>query len=274
MELRSATENLPQADTSARQDSATTGSDRPLILLIEDDASIQQLVRLYLEQAGYGFAVASTGDSGLARFTELRPALVILDLMLPGMDGWSVCVRIRDITPTPILMLTALRDEEDRLRGFDLGADDYLTKPFSPRELVRRVQAILRRVSIAAEPHAPEPETLTFGALVITPGARRVEVHGERIELRAKEYDLLLALAHAPDQVLSREELLRQVWGFEFLGDSRTVDVHMGLLRKKLEGDPGHPTLLVTVRGAGYRLDPSGGDEAANEGTSDGSLGE
>lgn len=252
---------------------AVPGDDPPLILLIEDDASIQQLVRLYLEQAGYRLLVASTGDHGLALFVEAQPALVILDLMLPGMDGWSVCVRIRDRSTTPILMLTARRDEEERLRGFDLGADDYLTKPFSPRELVRRVQAILRRVNVAAEAqHATEPEVLTFGALVITPAARRVELSGERIELRAKEYDLLLALARAPDQVLSREELLRQVWGFEFLGDSRTVDVHMGLLRKKLEADPTRPTLLVTARGAGYRLDPTGAARAASEGARDGSA--
>lgn len=253
----------------ARTTALGTDEDRPLILLVEDDASIQQLVRLYLEQAGYRLLVAATGDAGLAFFRETTPALVILDLMLPGMDGYSVCVRIREESATPVLMLTARREEEDRIRGFDLGADDYLTKPFSPRELVRRVQAILRRVTpTGGDAHGAEAETLRFGGLIIAPGARRVDVRGERVELRAKEFDLLLALARVPDQVLSREDLLRQVWGFEFLGDSRTVDVHMGLLRKKLEADQAHPTLLVTVRGAGYRLDPAGappGDEEASD---------
>ncbi len=229
------------------------------ILVVEDEASITRLVRLYLEQSGFRVVTASDGLAALTLHEREHPALVILDLMLPEMDGWEVCRRIRATSRTPILMLTARHTEEDRVAGLDLGADDYVTKPFSPRELVSRVRAILRR---AAQPEPPIAAPLTFPGLTITPEERRVESDGRRVELTAKEFDLLLAFARAPQHVYSREELLSRVWGYDFLGDSRTVDVHVGTLRKKIERDPAHPRFIQTVWRVGYKFDPSGGAEA------------
>jgi two-component system response regulator ResD len=228
------------------------------ILMIEDEASIVQLVRLYLEEAGYTMLTAPNGIAGLDAYTRERPDLVILDLMLPGLDGYEVCKRIRASAQTPILILTARRTEDDRVLGLELGADDYVTKPFSPRELVSRVRAILRRTSAPAGAAAAESETLSFPGLVIRPVARKVEVDGKAAELTAKEFDLLLALARAPEQVFSREALLSKVWGYDYLGDSRTVDVHIGTLRKKVEPDPAHPRYIKTVWTVGYTFDPSG----------------
>jgi len=225
------------------------------ILVIEDEASIIQLVRLYLEEAGYTVLATRNGVAGLEAHAKARPDLVVLDLMLPGLDGYEVCKRIRAIAATPILMLTARRAEDDRVLGLDLGADDYLTKPFSPRELVSRVRAILRRAAPAA---AAEPDRFDYPGLLILPAARRVEVEGRAVDLTAKEFDLLLALARAPDQVFTREALLNKVWGFDYLGDSRTVDVHVGTLRKKVERDPANPRYIKTIWAVGYRFDPSG----------------
>jgi two-component system response regulator ResD len=227
------------------------------ILVIEDEASIVQLVRLYLEEAGYTVLAAHNGIAGLELHAKARPDLIVLDLMLPGLDGYEVCKRIRATAQTPILMLTARRTEDDRVLGLDLGADDYLTKPFSPRELVSRVRAILRRAA-PANAGAAEPQRLAFPGLLIVPPARRVEADGRSVDLTAKEFDLLLTLARAPDQVFSREALLNKVWGFDYLGDSRTVDVHIGTLRKKVERDPGHPRFIKTVWTVGYKFDPSG----------------
>jgi two-component system response regulator ResD len=231
------------------------------ILIIEDETSIVDLVRLYVEEAGFTLAVAEDGASGLAAYERIAPDLVILDLMLPGIDGYEVCKRIRAQSRTPILMLTARRAEDDRVMGLDLGADDYLTKPFSPRELVSRVRAILRRTSLQA--NETEPARLEYPGLTIIPAARRVEVDGHAVELTAKEFDALLTLARAPDQVMARETLLSKVWGFDYLGDSRTVDVHIGTLRKKVERDPAHPRFIKTVWTVGYRFDPSG-DESVS----------
>jgi two-component system response regulator ResD len=231
------------------------------ILIIEDETSIVDLVRLYVEEAGFTLAVAEDGASGLAANERIAPDLVILDLMLPGIDGYEVCKRIRAQSRTPILMLTARRAEDDRVMGLDLGADDYLTKPFSPRELVSRVRAILRRTSLQA--NETEPARLEYPGLTIIPAARRVEVDGHAVELTAKEFDVLLTLARAPDQVMARETLLSKVWGFDYLGDSRTVDVHIGTLRKKVERDPAHPRFIKTVWTVGYRFDPSG-DESVS----------
>jgi two-component system response regulator ResD len=226
------------------------------ILVIEDEASIVQLVRLYLEEAGFAVRAVANGITGMEAHAKERPDLVILDLMLPGLDGYEVCKRIRAGAETPILMLTARRTEDDRVMGLDLGADDYLTKPFSPRELVSRVRAILRRASPAAG--QSEPERLEFPGLVVLPAPRRVEVDGKAVDLTAKEFDLLLTLAKTPDQVFTREALLSKVWGFDYLGDSRTVDVHIGTLRKKVERDPAKPRFIKTVWTVGYKLDPSG----------------
>jgi DNA-binding response OmpR family regulator len=229
------------------------------ILVVEDEASITRLVRLYLERAGFRVAEAADGRAALALHDRERPALVVLDLMLPKLDGWEVCRRIRATSRTPILMLTARQSEEDRVAGLDLGADDYVTKPFSPRELVSRVRAILRRAAQPDMPPTPAAETLAFDGLTITPAAHRVEVDGRRVELTAKEFDLLVAFARAPGHVFSREELLSRVWGYDFLGDSRTVDVHVGTLRKKVERDSAHPRFIQTVWRVGYTFDPAGG---------------
>jgi two-component system, OmpR family, response regulator ResD len=228
------------------------------ILIIEDEANIVDLVRLYVEEAGFTLVAAGDGQAGLTAYAQIAPDLIILDLMLPGMNGYEVCKRIRAHGHTPILMLTARRTEDDRVMGLDLGADDYLTKPFSPRELVSRVRAILRRTSLQSS--ELEPARLEYPGLTIIPAARRVEVDGRAVELTAKEFDVLLTLARAPDQVMARETLLSKVWGFDYLGDSRTVDVHIGTLRKKVERDPAHPRFIKTVWTVGYKFDPSGAE--------------
>jgi len=269
------------------------------ILVIEDEANIAQILRLYLEQAGYTVLTASDGVAGIELHAREHPDLVILDLMLPALDGMEVCRRIRAWASTPILMLTARQGEEDRIAGLELGADDYLVKPFSPREVVSRVKAILRRVPRGGAIHlAPtdaresknemEPalvaggrsltdavvqtqgvasrpgqekaadEELDFGGLRINIPARRVEVNGQKVTLTAKEFDLLATLAKSPDRVFTRESLLDQVWGYTFLGDGRTVDVHVGTLRKKIEAVPGAPHHIKTVWGVGYKFEPEG----------------
>jgi two-component system, OmpR family, response regulator ResD len=269
------------------------------ILIIEDEANIAQIIKLYLEQANFTTLIASDGAAGLEMHAREHPDLVILDLMLPALDGMEVCRRIRAWANTPILMLTARQSEEDRIAGLELGADDYLVKPFSPREVVSRVKAILRRASapvqlstadsanttaseitgFAAAALAAFPDTHTgnasfrvesasrgkidaeelhYGNLRITIPARRVEVSGQSVTLTAKEFDVLVTLASAPDRVFTRETLLDKIWGYTFLGDGRTVDVHIGTLRKKLEaaGDPAYSSPIKTVWGVGYKFAP------------------
>lgn len=233
------------------------------ILIIEDEANIVQVIRLYLEQASYSVISASDGIAGLELHAREHPDLVILDLMLPGIEGMEVCRRIRNWANTPILMLTARQGEEDRILGLESGADDYLIKPFSPRELVSRVKAILRRSAInitdsdksaREEQEATQDDEFRFGGLVINMPARKVIANGQTITLTAKEFDLLVALASAPDRVFTRETLLNQVWGYTYLGDGRTVDVHIGTVRKKLESIPGIPHHIQTVWGVGYKF--------------------
>ena len=235
------------------------------ILIIEDEANIAQLIKLYLEQANYTVITASDGVAGLEMHAREQPDLVILDLMLPALDGMEVCRRIRAWANTPILMLTARQGEEDRIMGLEIGADDYLVKPFSPREVVSRVKAILRRSTntnkenehVGAQPTASKKdEELRFGGLVINIPARRVEVNGQAVILTAKEFDLLVTLASSPDRVFTRESLLNQVWGYTYLGDGRTVDVHIGTLRKKIEAVVNAPHHIVTVWGVGYKFVP------------------
>lgn len=231
------------------------------ILVIEDEANIAQVIQLYLESAGYSVLIASDGVAGLELHAREHPDLVILDLMLPALDGMEVCRRIRAWADTPILMLTARQGEEDRIAGLELGADDYLIKPFSPREVVSRVKAILRRTShVEAQFGAAEGnEELRFGELLINIPARRVEVHGQTVSLTAKEFDLLVTLASAPDRVFTRESLLNSIWGYSYLGDGRTVDVHVGTLRKKIEAAGGWsstPYTIKTVWGVGYKFAP------------------
>jgi len=236
------------------------------ILVIEDEANIIQVMRLYLEQAGYTVLSASDGVAGLELHAREHPDLVILDLMLPALDGMEVCRRIRAWANTPILMVTARQGEEDRVSGLELGADDYLVKPFSPRELVSRVKAILRRTTatsskeqeaITEEHTTKKGEELHFGSLIINIPARRVIIEGQQVTLTVKEFDLLVTLASAPDRVFTREALLNQVWGYTYLGDGRTVDVHIGTLRKKLEAIQDAPHYIQTVWGVGYKFVPS-----------------
>lgn len=243
------------------------------ILIIEDEANIAQVIRLYLEQAGYTVISAADGVAGLELHAREHPDLVILDLMLPALDGMEVCRRIRAWAETPILMLTARQGEEDRIAGLESGADDYLVKPFSPRELVSRVKAILRRSATSSSTNSQEArsinaheeddkgkannEELRFGGLIINIPARRVMVNGEVITLTVKEFDLLVTLASNPDRVFTRESLLNQVWGYTYLGDGRTVDVHIGTLRKKLETSVGAPHHIQTVWGVGYKFVPA-----------------
>jgi DNA-binding response OmpR family regulator len=240
------------------------------ILVIEDEASIVRVIQIYLEQAGYTVIVANDGIAGLELHAREHPDLVILDLMLPGLDGMEVCRRIRAWASTPILMLTARQGEEDRIAGLELGADDYLVKPFSPRELVSRVKAILRRTALArsnaqtsikedveVEAGKQKNEEIRFGELVVNLPARRVMVNHRPVTLTVKEFDLLVTLASAPDRVFTRESLLNAVWGYTYLGDGRTVDVHIGTLRKKLETAGYASHAIQTVWGVGYKFVPS-----------------
>ena len=231
------------------------------ILIIEDEDGIVHLINLYLKNEGFTVVVAKDGADGLAMHAREHPDLVILDIMLPAIDGFEVCKRIRAWSKTPILMLTARSSEEDRITGLDLGADDYLVKPFSPRELVSRVRAILRRSSPSDAPipaneqaTAAKNEVLRFPGLTIDLPARRVEVNGVEIALTPTEFDLLALLAKSPDRVFTREILMNKVWGYDYLGDGHTIDVHMSALRKKIELAPGQ-RYIKTVWRVGYRFE-------------------
>jgi DNA-binding response OmpR family regulator len=217
------------------------------ILVVDDEKNIVELVRLYLGKEGYTVESAADGEDALAKAEALHPALIVLDLMLPKVDGWEVCRRLRARSPVPIIMLTARSDDVDKIVGLELGADDYLSKPFNPRELVARVRAVLRRAQ--QSPATGEP--LRMGRLVLDPPRREVTVDGEPVPLRAKEFDLLLALLQSRGLVLSREQLLNQAWGYDFLGETRTVDVHVAHLRSKLRGSG---VAIETVWGIGYKL--------------------
>ena len=217
------------------------------ILVVDDEANIIALARMYLEKEGYRVESARDGAEALRKVDELRPALMVLDLMLPQVDGWEVCRRVRASSDLPIIMLTARDDDVDKIVGLELGADDYLTKPFNPRELVARVRAVLRRVVRAGGP----AETLCIGDLSVDPARREATVADEPIALRNKEFDLLLALVEHRGIVLSREQLLGLAWGFDFYGQTRTVDVHIAHLRSKLAGSQ---VEIETVWGVGYKL--------------------
>ena len=220
------------------------------VLVVDDEHKIAHLVRDYLENAGFRVVVAYDGKMAMTQFRYEQPDLVVLDLNLPGMDGIDVARAIRQERNTPIIMLTARVEETDRIVGLELGADDYVTKPFSPRELVARVRAVLRR---AGESEPPSP-LLRIRDLVIDAEKRTVARDGEAIDLTTTEFDLLTVLARQPGRVFSRMELLDRVQGTAFEGYERTIDVHIKNLRKKLEPDPRHPTYILTVYGAGYRF--------------------
>ncbi|HEX7421301.1 MAG TPA: response regulator transcription factor [Thermoanaerobaculia bacterium] len=224
----------------------------PRILIVEDDAKTSASIEMYLRHEGYRTELARTGDEGLARARSTKPDLVILDLMLPGLNGLEVCRGIRGSSKTPIIMLTARSTEDDKLRGLDLGADDYVTKPFSPRELVARVRAVLRRTESTDE------DKLMAGDVALDPSTRDVTVRGESVALTAAEFQLLEALVRAPGRVFSRDDLTRRAFGESYEGLDRTVDVHIKNLRRKIEKDRANPTRIVTVFGVGYKFVPAG----------------
>ena len=224
------------------------------VLLVEDDATVRDVVSRYLGEAGYDVTEAVDGRAGLQSTRERLPDVVVLDLMLPGMSGLDVCRALRrDHDRLPILMLTALGEEGDRVRGLELGADDYVTKPFSPRELVLRVGSVLRRT----QPAAGDARPLADGDLLVDPAARRATLSGTPLALTTREFDLLAFLLAHPGHAFTRADLLAQVWGWEF-GDQSTVTVHVRRLREKIETDPTQPQRIATIWGTGYRYDPQG----------------
>ncbi len=223
------------------------------ILVVDDEEPIVELVASYLIAEGYVVQCAYDGITALSLARSVRPDLVVLDVMLPGIDGLEVCRRLHQETPVYVLMLTARAEEVDKLIGLSIGADDYLTKPFSPRELVARVKAILRR-NRQSPMHSLERPILQFDVLRINPERREVWRGDMLVELTPREFDLLYALASHPGRVFTREDLLQRVWGDDFAGIDRVVDVHVGVLRRKLEDDPSSATLIQTVRGVGYKF--------------------
>jgi len=232
----------------------TQAVERQRVLVVDDDPTVSEVVGRYLEHAGFAVAVVADGRVALDKALADPPDLVVLDLMLPGLDGLEVFRRLRAQAPVPVVMLTALGDESDRLVGLELGADDYVTKPFSPRELVLRVQSVLRR---STGPLAQTQGTvLRDGDLVVDVAAHHVLRGGKSLALTAREYDLLVFLLQNPRQAFSREQLLKQVWGWEY-ADHSTVTVHVRRLREKVEPDPRDPTRVMTVFGVGYRYDPT-----------------
>jgi DNA-binding response OmpR family regulator len=223
----------------------------PSILVVEDEGSIASFVSLYLKNAGYTVRTASTGSEALSQVAAQMPGLIVLDLMLPDIDGIEVCKRIRQTSDVPILMLTARDEDVDKIIGLEVGADDYLTKPFNPRELVARVKSILRRAT--PDRRERESEVIEHGDLRIDAGRREVTVGDQEIQLAPKEFDLLWELLDHRGLVLTRDQLLERVWGYTFAGDTRTVDVHVRQLRRKLED----ASPIVTVWGVGYKVSPA-----------------
>ncbi|WP_443041985.1 response regulator transcription factor [Streptomyces sp. B21-106] len=229
------------------------------VLVVDDDPTVAEVVAGYLDRAGYLVDRAGDGPSALAGATAHWPDLVVLDLMLPGMDGLEVCRRLRGRGPVPVIMLTARGDEDDRILGLEVGADDYVTKPFSPRELVLRVESVLRR-------SRPEAGVRSLGAagLTLDPAARRATRGGTELALTLREFDLLAFFLRHPGRAFSREDLMREVWGWDF-GDLSTVTVHVRRLRNKVEDDPARPRLIQTVWGVGYRFDPAASADTGEE---------
>ena len=223
------------------------------ILVVEDERSIRDAVTAYLEKEGYWVTPAADGLAALDSFDKHKYDLVVLDLMLPKMSGEQVCAEIRDTSDVPIIMLTAKGEEEDRIAGLEIGADDYLVKPFSPRELVARVRALLRRANVGDE---PQRDRLEYGELEIDIASHKAFIGGEELDLTASEFKLLTTLARYPGRVYSRMELVEKVLGYDFEGYERTIDSHVKNLRAKLHDDPKEPTFIYTVHGVGYRFEP------------------
>ncbi len=241
-----------------RNDQSSEGPvTRQRVLVVDDEAHIREVLARYLSAAGYDVIEAAEGPAAL-RLVATRPVdIIVLDLMLPGMDGQTVCREIRASSAVPIIMLTALGEEDDRLAGFAAGADDYVTKPFSPREVVVRVAAVLRRAEAVSVPAMVREDGVIHSAgLTIQPALRRVARGDVPLDLTAKEFDLLVFLARHPNQVFTRQQVLDAVWGYDFFGDASTVTVHIRRLREKVEHDPAEPTHLKTVWGVGYKFEP------------------
>ena len=217
------------------------------VLVADDEKNIVQLVSLYLRNEGFGVESASTGREAIERAGDVKPDLIILDLMMPDIDGWEACRQLRRTSNVPIIMLTARTDDVDKIVGLEIGADDYVTKPFNPRELVARVKAVLRR----SQTKSVSGDRIVLGNLQIDIDKREVRVDDKVVELRAKEFDLLVAFAQQPEVVLDRERLISTVWGYDFLGDSRTIDVHVTWLREKLSKSEAK---IKTVWGIGYKM--------------------
>ena len=224
---------------------------KPLVLIVDDEPPIQELIRYNLEREGYRTEVIDNGEDVLSFVATQNPALVILDVMLPRLDGLSVCRSIRKEYEVPVIMLTARKEESDRVLGLELGADDYLTKPFSIRELIARVRAILRR---SHKEVVDTKQGIRFGDVFVDESGRTVTKAGELVDLTYTEFELLQLLLQNRGRVLSREVLLDKIWGSDYFGDARTVDVHIRHLREKIEKDPGKPEFIETVRGVGYRF--------------------
>jgi DNA-binding response OmpR family regulator len=223
------------------------------VLVVDDEPNIREVVGLYLKRDGHAVVSASDGDEALRLYQQTHPDLVVLDLMLPGLSGLEVCRRLQAGRRVPLIMLTAKGEEEDRIVGLGVGADDYVVKPFSPRELAARVEAVLRRVNETQTVSEVE-KVLVFDELEIDPNTREVTVHGELVALTAREFDLLYHLASQPKRVFTRDQLMEAVWGYTFAAETSTVTVHMRRLREKIESDPTQPRYLQTVWGVGYRF--------------------
>ena len=222
------------------------------VLIVEDDKNIRELLQMYLEKEGYAVTVAGDGGQGLTKFRTIKPDLVLLDVMMPVMDGWAVCRNIRAESQTPIIMLTAKGELDDKVAGLKSGADDYITKPFEMREVLARIEAVLRRTDRGAD--LAKARRLTYDKLVIDMDAFELIVDGKKVDAPPKEMELLFYLASSPNRVYTRNQLLDEVWGFDFFGDSRTVDVHVKRLREKLEGIS-ESWSLKTVWGVGYKFE-------------------
>ena len=222
------------------------------VLIVEDDRNIQELLQLYLEKEGYAVTVASDGGQGLAKFRAIKPDLVLLDVMMPVMDGWAVCKAIRADSQTPIIMLTAKGETDDKVTGLKSGADDYVTKPFEMKELLARIEAVLRRTGAA--PTEESSRRLSFDKMTIDMDAFELIIDGKKVDTPPKEMELLFYLASSPNRVYTRNQLLDEVWGFDYFGDSRTVDVHVKRLREKLEVVSENWS-LKTVWGVGYKFE-------------------
>lgn len=228
---------------------------KPKILIVDDEENICELVRLYIEKEGFDAIIANDGQEAVAKFNKEKPDLILLDIMLPIKDGWQVCREIRAQSKVPIIMLTAKGETFDKVLGLELGADDYVVKPFEPKELIARIRAVLRRSADSVDEKADEDE-LSFDGLKINQSTYEVYIDDKKVEMPPKEFELLYFLAKNTNKVFTRDQLLDEIWGYEFFGDSRTVDVHIKRIREKLEGE-NRSWALKTVWGVGYKFEVS-----------------